>query len=209
MQAALTARDDPVRALPQLTQQEYLLRDLDDLYGLAACLGNQGIALSKLERLTDALTKFTQQEQICREVGLSDGLANTLLSKADILRRTGAAEDAMRCAREGEAISQKCGNIGLAAKFIMLQATIEQANGRLVEAIRLFKQCEALFAKSGQPMFEINAKFQQSVLYGQHVRSVAMGLPGMRKALRLAEERGFGELAESIRAAINEAAASG
>jgi tetratricopeptide (TPR) repeat protein len=202
-QASLLAASDPSQALQLLSEQERILRELGDYYTLGACLGNQGAALRQLGRPDEALKRIAEQERICRDIGFMQGLRSALMYQGDIERLCGKLDEALAHFQEGEAIARRLNDPLSLANFLSFQSAVKQASGRLIEAIQLLKAAEASFTEAGAVEQAINVKFQQADLYGVHVRMPSAGLPGMRQALKLAEEHGFAELAREMKKTIS------
>jgi hypothetical protein len=125
------------------------------------------------------------------------------MQEGDIQRLSGKLDEALAHFQEGESIARRLNDPLSLANFLSFQSAVKQAGGRLIEAIQLLKKAEASFTEAGAIEQAINVKFQQADLYGVHVRMPAAGLPGMRQALKLAEDHGFEELAREMKRAMS------
>ena len=122
-------------AVALLKEQERICRQLGNLEGLQASLGNQAAILYARGELDDAMPLMKEQERICRQLGNLNGLQRSLENQAAVLKASGRLDDAEPLLKERERICPQPGNSdGLVPSFI--EGVLLGHTQKLPEALR-------------------------------------------------------------------------
>ena len=191
------------KAMALHKEQEHICRQLGNLDGLQATLGNQALILKARGDLDGAMALHKEQERICRQLGNLDGLQRTLGNQASILKARGDLDGAMALHKEEERICRQLGNLDGLQATLGNQALILQARGDLDGAMALLKEIERVFRQLGNlEGLAISLANQASVLRQMgHAREA---LPLAEQAHQLATEHGYAALVRQIEPIINE-----
>jgi tetratricopeptide (TPR) repeat protein len=137
------------RAMALLEEQGRISRQLGDLDGLQASLGNQAVILQACGNLDGAMARLKEQEHICRQSSKLDGVQASLGNQALILKAHGDLDGAMVLLKEQERICRQVGNLNHLQTNLGNQALILQDRGDLDGAMALLKEQERICRQVG------------------------------------------------------------
>jgi len=139
---------DLEQAMALHKEQERICRQLGNLDGLQASLGNQALILKDRGDLDGAMALHKEEERICRQLGDLDGLQATLGNQALILTARGDLDGAMALLRKQERICRQLGNLDALQTTLGNKANVLQARGDLDGAMALHKEEERICRQS-------------------------------------------------------------
>jgi len=126
----LTARQELERALMVAKDQEEICRQIDNLDGLQASLGNQANIMDTLGDLDGAMALYEEQARICRQMGGVKGVATSLANQAVALVNRGRALEALPLAEEAHDLASSHGLAAETSQISHLLDYIRQAAGQ-------------------------------------------------------------------------------
>jgi len=139
-------------AMALYKEQERICRQLGNLNGLQASLGNQALILQDRGDLDGAMALYKEQERICRQLGNLNGLQASLGNQALILQDRGDLDGAMALYKEQERICRQLGNVEGLATLLANQASALHQMGHMREALPLAEESYELASKHGYAM---------------------------------------------------------
>ncbi|MDD5189217.1 MAG: tetratricopeptide repeat protein, partial [Methanoregula sp.] len=107
-------------------EEERICRELGNINGLQACLGNQALILKARGDLHGAMKLFKEKERICRELGNVNGLAISLINQALILAQQNRHQEALSYAEEAYRLASGHGYTALAKQILPILEKIRK-----------------------------------------------------------------------------------
>ena len=186
-------------AMKLLEQQERLSRQSGNKRSLGISLGNQALVLKDRGELDRALDLATQTERLCRELGDKDPFQWSLGNLAVILTDRDELKRAKELLEQQEQICREMGNQRSLGTSLGNQALVLTENGELERAVELHQREEQICRKLGVKEELATSLKNQADLLGCRMQQPHRALPLAEEALKVADEHGYGPLAQQIR----------
>jgi tetratricopeptide (TPR) repeat protein len=180
--AIITSRENPAHALVLFTEVERLARDAGNIDTLAACIGNEGLALLRLGNLDAAQPKFQEQERLGRSIGSMSGVQSALRGQALVYASRNDDDGAVKLLEQQAAICRRIGDKKSLAESLLLQASLGAQYGKdPAAATRLVAEHEQLCRELGDdPNLALGLTVRASFLAAQN--DAAGSLAALQKA---------------------------
>jgi tetratricopeptide (TPR) repeat protein len=154
-------------AMSLLKEQEQICLRLRDNHGLAASLGNQGLAMLKAGQYQEARPLLTRQETLCRSLANRQDLSICLCNQALVEMEEGHNRKAFKLLRQQEEIVRDLGYVHGLQACLKLQSQLHIALGDLRSAMTLAREREKLCRSHGMLLEQIGALETQAQIYEQ------------------------------------------
>lgn len=186
-------------ALAMHKKEEEICRKLGKLKDLWICLGNQAGILYARGDVAGAIEIYGEKLNVLKKSGFKNELPVSMIDYAMALYGKGEKEQASRVLDEAEAVCRELPSMSGLQACLGNRAVILYGDGCVYEALGLLREAEEICRSLGNKKGLALSLSDQAVILAYDQGDRAKGLERASEALKLAEDGGLKDLADSIR----------